>query len=82
VPDSIGPVRERSSDHRDDWITYCCRFQADGTCCDCAPSAADLVAEVERLRARNAQLEIRLRERDDECNRWALRWATDDRQRS
>jgi hypothetical protein len=34
-----------------------------------------LNAENEQLRRDNVSLRARLHDRDDECNRWAMRWA-------
>lgn len=36
-----------------------------------------LSTDVQELRRENATLRARLREREEECQRWALRWATD-----
>ena len=36
-----------------------------------------LSTDVAELRRENAALRARLREREEECQRWALRWAND-----
>jgi regulator of replication initiation timing len=40
---------------------------------------AGAVEERDELRREVAKLRARLHDREDECQRWAMRWATDDR---